>query len=334
VRRLVVAPNWLGDCVMSLPVLRALRRNDPGGTLAVLARPSGAPVFRAEASADTVWVRRKGLSGLFADGARARQARFDEVWVLPHSFRSALLAFLTGARRRLGYATDGRRLLLTHAPARPEPVDHQLHDEDALLASGGVEPDSGPPRIAAPPETVRRAEKYLDLNRLAEGPRPILVAPGAAFGPTKLWPAERFALLADALMDEGHRAAIVIGPDEVELGRLVARRARHRIPVLGADLDTGDLLGVLSLSRMLIGNDSGPAHLAAATGVPVLVFFGPTDPARTRPTGGPASVLDRYVFCSPCYLKICPYRHECMEEISIGVAAAAARRLLEATAGS
>ncbi len=331
VKRLVIAPNWLGDCVMALPVLRALRRNDPAGSLTVLARPSAAPVLRLEGSADAVWESRgRGPGGLLADSGRARAARFEEVWVLPHSFRSALLAWLTRAPRRFGYAADGRKGLLTAAPERPAPLAHQLRDYDRLLAAAGVEPDPAPPRIVLPEEAVRRAENYLDLQRLADGPRPVYLAPGAAFGPTKQWPAERFALLADALMDEGHRAAIVVGPDEVELGRLVARRARHRIPVLGADLDTGELAAVLALGRLLVGNDSGPAHLAAAGGVPALVFFGPTDPGRTTPAGSPVAVLDRYVWCSPCFRKTCPYRHECLEEITVEMAAAAARRLLSA----
>lgn len=331
-KRLVIAPNWVGDCVLSLPAMRALKRNDRTGFLAVLARPSGAPIYRMEGSADAVWESRgRGAGGLLADAARARVAGFDEVWVLPHSFRSALLAFLTRIPRRLGYATERRRKLLTHSPARPAPLDHQLRHDDVLLSAGGVEPDLGPPRLNPSPEAIARADKYLDSVRLTEGPAPLFFAPGAAFGPTKLWPAERFALMADALMDEGHRAAIVVGPDEIELGRLVARRARHRIPVVGADLDTGELSALLSRGRLLVGNDSAPAHLAAAVATPALVFFGPTDPQLTRPSGAPTAVLDRYVFCSPCFLKVCPYRHECLEEITVEMALAAARELLART---
>ena len=328
-KRLVIAPNWLGDCVMALPVLRALKRQDPSGFLAVLAGASAAPVLRMEGTADAVWESRgRGPAGLLADSRRARAERVEEVWVLPHSFRSALLAWLTRAPRRLGFAADGRTLLLTVAPQRPAPLAHQLRDYDRLLAAAGVEPDPAPPRLSPPAAVMERAMKYLDLQRLAEGPRPLYLVPGAAFGPSKRWPAERFALLADALMDEGHRAAIVVGPEEIELGRLVARRARHRIPVLGSDLGTAELAAVLSFGRLLIGNDSGPAHLAAACGVPALVFFGPTDPGRTTPTGAPVTVLDRYVFCSPCYRRTCPYHHECLEEITVDMAAAAARRLL------
>jgi heptosyltransferase-2 len=324
VKRLVLAPTWLGDCVMALPTLRALRGSDPKGFLAVAAGRSGAPVFRLEGSASTVWESRgKSPAGLFADAARARPERFDEVWVLPNSFRSALLAFLCGSPRRLGYATDFRRSLLTLSPEAPLPMSHQLRYYDSLLEAGGVVPDVGPPRIAVPVGEAERARELLVGDR-----RFVFLAPGAAFGPTKLWPADRYALLGDALMDEGHGAAIIVGPDELELGRLVARRARHRIPVLGPELDTGRLAALLSLGSLLAGSDSGTAHLAAAVGTPVVAFFGPTDPERTRPAGARVEVLDRYVFCSPCYRRVCPYQHECMEEITVEMALGAARKLL------
>jgi len=318
-KRLVIGPNWLGDAVMALPFLRALRAHDPQGTLVVLARRSTAPVFAMSGLADEVWTTTgRDAVGFAQDVLRGRRARADEIWVLPHSFRSALLAFGMGGNRRLGYATDGRAILLTDAVPPPDPTGHQLRDEDRLLAAGGAAADEGPPRLAVPRALSDEADREIASWQL--GPRPVFLAPGAAFGPTKLWPAERFALLADALLDRGEKAALVIGPDEVELGRLIARRARHRIPILGAELDTGKLAALLSRAKLLIGNDSGPAHLAAAVGTPVVVFFGPTDPGRTAPRGAPAVVLDRYVFCSPCYLKTCPYQHECLEEITVEMA--------------
>lgn len=328
-KRLVVAPNWIGDCVMAIPVVRALRRSDPGGDLLVLARASSAPIWRMSGLADVlVAARGRGFGALLRDSARARRARCDEIWVLPNSFRSALLARLAGAPERFGYATDRRAALLTHAPQKPGETRHQLRDYDRLLAEGGVPPDTDPPRLTVSPEASRKAARELESYRIEEGERPIFLSPGAAFGDTKRWPAERFALLADALMDGGVKVALTVGPDEVELGRLIARRARHRIPVMGADLDTAELAALLAAGRLHVGNDSGPAHLAAAVGTPSVVFFGPTDPGRTAPAGAPVEVLDRYVFCSPCYLKVCPYRHECMEEITVEAALTAVKRLL------
>ena len=326
-KRLVIAPNWLGDGVMAIPFLRALKRSDPGGTLAVLARPSNAPVFPLSGAVDEVWKSRgRDLAGFWNDSRRGRRARFDEIWVLPHSLRSALLARAMGGRRRFGYATDGRRRLLTDAIAPGPATTHQLRDEDRLLAASGIAPDEDPPRLTIPAQMSAAAQRELASWQLE--PRPIFLAPGAAFGPTKLWPAERFALLADALLDRGEKVALVIGPDEIELGRLIARRARHRVPLIGAELDTGELAARLARGKLLVGNDSGPAHLAAAAGTPAVVFFGPTDPGRTEPRGAPVFVLDRYVFCSPCYLKKCPYQHECMEEITVELALEACLRMI------
>jgi heptosyltransferase-2 len=328
-RRLVLAPSWLGDCVMAIPALRALRRADPSGVLVVLAPPGAAPLLRMEGSATDVRVRRgRTAAASVSDGLSLRRWKLDEAWVLPNSFRSAAVAWLSGARRRFGYAGDGRRALLTEAPGRPPATSHQLRDYDRLLEAGGVAPDTDPPRIAPPEEARAAARRLLEAHRVAPESRPIFLAPGAAFGPTKRWSAERFAFLADALMDEGRSCVIAVGPSDLELGRLVARRARHRIPVLGSDLDAGQLAALFRLGGLLVGNDSGPAHVAAAVGTPTLIFFGPTDPGRTRPEGAPSVVLDRYVFCSPCFRKRCPYGHECMEEIDVDKAARAAREIL------
>ena len=326
-RRLVVAPNWVGDCVMAIPFLRALQRSDPAGALTVFARASAAPVWKMTGLAD-VLVASRGGGAFFRDVRRARRLRCEEIWVLPNSFRSALFAFLAGAPKRFGYATDRRRLLLTNSPPKPPETGHQVRDYDRLLAEEGIAPDLDPPRLEVSPEAARLAADSLESYRLTENARPIFLSPGAAFGDTKRWPAERFALLADALMDEGIKVALTVGPDEIEMGRLIARRARHRIPVMGSDLDTAQLASLLAAGRLLVGNDSGPAHLAAAVGTPAVVFFGPTDPGRTAPEGARLRVLDRYVFCSPCYLKVCPYRHECMEEITVEAALAAVQQLL------
>ena len=327
-KRLVIAPNWIGDCVMAIPFLRALRKDDPDGGLTVLSRRSSAPIFRMTGLVD-VFEARRGGGGAFADAWNCRGGGFGEVWVLPNSFRSGLLTFLTGVPKRLGYASDHRRFLLTQSPPKPLATDHQLRDYDRLLEAAGVVPDPDPPRLVPSSEARRKAAVYLDSFRIPDDPGPIYLAPGAAFGETKRWPSERFALLADALMDQRRSVGIVVGPDEVELGRLIARRARHRVPVLGPDLDTGELAALLSFGSLFVGNDSGPAHLAAAVGVPAVVFFGPTDPGRTVPRGSPVLVLDRYVFCSPCFLKACPYGHECMEEITVAQALGAVHRLSE-----
>ncbi|HTY42990.1 MAG TPA: lipopolysaccharide heptosyltransferase II [Thermoanaerobaculia bacterium] len=321
-RRLVIAPNWIGDAVMSLPFLRALRRADPSGRLAVLARRGPGAIYRAEGSADEVLPR----SSFARDAFAARRGRFDEAWLLPNSYRAALLARASGARRRLGYATEKRGWLLTDALPAPPGTIHQLRDYDALLAAGGVAPDLEPPRLPLPDAARARVRAVLEAAGLRERAFAAL-CPGSAFARTKRWPAERFAALADALSETKLPAAILVGPGEEKLGAGVAAAARSRPPVLGVDLDPVELAAALALARVAVTNDSGPMHLSGAVGTPVVAFFGPTDPGRTGPSGSPSRVLDRYVFCSPCFKTECPYRHECLTEISVEDAVRAVEEL-------
>jgi heptosyltransferase-2 len=319
--RLVIAPNWIGDCVMAFPFLRAIRRAHPGDSLAVLAHPAPACLFRAEGSADEVLVR----SGFAAEILRLRAGRFDEAWLLPNSFRAGLLAFLGGVPERLGYTTDHRRALLTVDLRPPRRIDHQLRDYDALLRSRGVAPDLEPPRLSIPPEALQKADRA--LTWVAEGQPLALLAPGAAFSWTKRWPPESFGGLGGLLRDRGWAVGIAIGPGEADLARRICDSAKAPLPILGADLDPVELAATFTRARVVVANDSGPMHLAAAVGTPVVAFFGPTDPGRTGPTGSPSRVLDRYVFCSPCFLKECPYGHECMKEITAEMALAAVEEL-------
>jgi len=321
--RVVIAPNWLGDSVMAIPFVRALRRQFPNDPLAALAKPGPASIYRAESSADRVLNR----SNFVADVIALRTGEFDEAWLLPHSFRAALLCYLAGIPERIGFESDRRGLLLTVSLARPPATDHQLHDYDSLLRARGIEPDMQPPRLPLPQEAALRAQDILDTRGL-DGSRLALLAPAAAFAWTKRWPAERFGELARGLHDRGFSTAFVVGSNEEEIGARAAQASQVSAPVLGASLDPVELAALIARARVLIGNDSGPMHLAGAVGTPVVALFGPTDPGRTAPSGSPTRILDRYVFCSPCYLKVCPYGHECMKEITVDDALTAVEELV------
>lgn len=321
--RLVIAPNWIGDAVMSLPVLRALKRNAPGRRLAIVARSGPAAIYRAEGSADEVRV----APGLLAGIRAAARGGFGEAWLLPNSFRAALVPFLAGIPERIGYATDGRARLLNRALPPPPRTGHQLRDYDPLLASRGVEPDLVLPRLPVPPETADIAAFAVARAGLPPNRPLVLLAPGAAFGWTKRWPAERFGRLGRLVLERGLLCALVIGPGEEPLAEEARVAAGGYLPALGADLDPMGVAALAARARVVVCNDSGPMHLAVAVGTPVVAIFGPTDPGRTGPSGVRCEVLDRYVFCSPCYLKVCPYQHECMREIEVEDVLAAVLRL-------
>ncbi|MEO8430333.1 MAG: lipopolysaccharide heptosyltransferase II [Acidobacteriota bacterium] len=330
-RTLVVAPNWLGDAVMAIPFFRALCAARPPRSVAALAPRGPAALLRAVPGVEVI---PRGGS-LAADALALRRRGFDEAWLLPNSFRAAAVAWLSGAQRRIGYATDRRSALLTDAVPRPLPTGHQLRDYDRLLLSRGVEPDRDPPRLPVPEAAQARADAALAVAGLAAGPtsRLVLLAPGAAFAWTKRWPPQRWGALAARLAKSGVSPALVIGPGEEPLAaEAVAASGLSALPVLGADLDPLELAGLLARARVVAANDSGPMHLAAAAGTPVVAIFGPTDPGRTAPSGAPFRALDRYVFCSPCFLKDCPYRHECMTGIHPETVAAAIEELFSASA--
>jgi heptosyltransferase-2 len=309
---------------MAIPFLRALKRAHPADSLGVLAPRGPAAVFTAQGSADAILTR----SSLPADVAAIRRGRFDEAWLLPNSFRAGLLSFLGGVPERIGYATDRRSPLLTTALPPPARTGHQLRDYDALLRARGIEPDCDPPRLPISQAAARRAAEALDAAGLDTEAPLALLAPGAAFSWTKRWPPERFGRLAALLRSRHWACAIVVGPGEEGLAREVCAAVGAPAPVLGLDLGPIDLAALLARARVVIANDSGPMHLAAAVGTPVVAFFGPTDPGRTAPAGAPSRILDRYVFCSPCFLKDCPYGHECMEEISAEMALEAVLELV------
>jgi len=315
---------------MAIPVLRALSAGAAPGDEIVLLAKRGPGAVLASASGAAVIPRR----GVLADAVALRRGRFDEAWLLPNSFRAAIAPFLAGLPERIGYATDGRARLLTRAVAAPPRTSHQLRDYDALLTAGGIAPDLDAPWLVPPRKARERADAALSTAGLVfeglgfEPPPIVLLAPGAAFSWTKRWPPQSWGELASALEDRGASVALAIGPGEEPLASLVLAAASRRFPVLGADLDPIELAALFSRARVVVANDSGPMHLAAAVGTPVVAFFGPTDPGRTGPTGSTARVLDLYVFCSPCYRKECPYAHECMTGISVERALAEVEELL------
>ena len=268
----------------------------------------------------------------FGSGLRAiRSGDFDEAWLLPNSFRAALLAFLAGTPHRIGYATDRRGWLLTEALPAPPRTRHQLRDYDALLEARHIPPDLDPPRLPLPDANLRRAEEALERAGLADAADLVLLCPGSAVESTKRWPVDRYARLAEAISARGISVAFAVGPRDRVLSNELAEKTRAPIPVVGLDLDPVELAAVFARARVVVANDSGPMHLAAAVGTGVVALFGPTDPGRTGPSGSPSRILDRYVFCSPCYRDRCPYGHECMREIEVDDVLGAIEQLIGVT---
>lgn len=314
-RRLVIlAPNWLGDAVMALPLIRDLRRAWPDTHIAAAARKGVAPLFSMVPAVNEI-VTFDGTN----DTAVLAAGRFDAALLLPNSFASAWLAKRAHIPERWGFARDLRGPLLTVPIARPRLYGHQVEYYQALGTALGV--PAGPPLagVRVPPAAPGAASALLRESGVADGTPFVVFAPGAAYGRAKQWLPVRFAELA-ALLAADNIATVLIGA----AGDMPACEevARHGPAVnLAGRTNLSALAGLLSLSRAVIANDSGAMHLAAAVGVPVTAIFGPTNDQKTAPlrasVEAPAPVIvSTDVWCRPCMLRECPIDHRCMTRIS------------------
>ena len=323
-RLLLRAPNWVGDVVLALPALRDLRRAFPAARLTVLARPWVAELYRAVPQVDAVEESR----GHAADVASVR-GRFDAAVLLPNSFGSALVAWRAGVPERWGYATDGRGPLLTRNCGVPASVRgrSQVYYYRAMLEGLGLA-TQGPPDASLDCPEAWSAEGA----RLLGGDGPwIGVNPGAFYGSAKRWRPERFAAAAELVARRlGASVAIVGGPAERPLGEAIAAQLRAPVRLLSGETTLAGLVGVLKCLRLLLTNDSGPMHLAAALGTPLVAVFGSTDWTETAPVAGRAVIVREDVHCSPCLLRDCPIDHRCMTRVGVDRVVEAALSLLPA----
>lgn len=319
-RILALVPNWLGDAAMATPALRALRRRYPNGHLTVAGRPAAVGLLRGLPWIDAYEPLPPKADALTLTriGRRLAPAARDLAVVLPHSFRAALTAFLTGSRRRLGYARGGRSWLLTDAiephreNGRVTPV-YMAHEYLALIEHLGCERDGDGLELAADPAVVETIRGRLPSGRPLVG-----IAPGGAFGPSKRWMPERFAAVADKLADSGAACVLITGPGEEAIRDTVQRLARAPLHVCDAgapDLET--LKATIAQIDLLVGNDSGPRHVAVAFGVPVVCIMGPTSPRYSEGPYERGCVLRVDVDCGPCQQPTCRTDHRCMTRIGV-----------------
>jgi heptosyltransferase-2 len=329
-RLLIRAPNWMGDVVLSLGAVRDLRRNFPDARIEVLARPGVADLYRAVGEVDAV-----GVTGTFRDDVRTiRAGACDAVALLTNSFGTALQAVLARVPERWGYATDGRAALLTRRARVPAEVRGQseVYYYRAMLAGVGLEVTASPDvTLRCPEEWSARGAALLGDGGPGQASGPwVGFSPGASFGSAKRWMPERYTAVGDHLARQGARIAILGGPGERPLADAVAAGMRSPARNLCGETTTADMAGVLKNLDLLVTGDSGPMHVAAALGVPVVAVFGPTDWRETAPRGDRHRLVREPVHCSPCKLRECPIDHRCMTRISADRVLGEARALLAA----
>jgi heptosyltransferase II len=317
VARLVVrAPNWLGDAVMAIPAMAAVRRAFEGRAIVLAAVPSIAPLFEeiTPAAPDEVLAidRRR-------EPAQLRGTKADAVLLLPNSFGSAWIARRSGIAERWGYRASGRGALLTRTVRRPRGHVHHVQYYLDLVRGLGIDATDDRPRIQPHPATLAKADAILVAAGTAPGTPMVGFAPGAAYGNAKRWPPERVAEVIAGLARQGVGALLVGADADRATGRAIESSLPAGTPLVNLIGRTPlrQLVGVIARCRAFVSNDSGAMHVAAALGVPLTAIFGPTDERATRPAAENADLLVRDVFCRPCMLRECPIDHRCMKRIDV-----------------
>lgn len=335
---LVFCPNWVGDVVMATPVFKCLRQNYPDARIIGLIRGYARGVVE-----DAPWfdqlieMNDKTWRGFVRLVFQIRRLKGQIAVVLPHTFRSALLARLGGARRIYGYRRNGRSTLITDGPRplrdggriRPVPmVDYYLEICRRLQLT--IDRDTKPRLFIA--RSLQKKGNQL-LERYGIGPDDMVIGlnPGAQYGASKCWPPEHFARLAELLEQRWNcRLLLFIGPGEESIGDEIVQLSRAAIINTGPDqVDLALLKPLIQRCRLLVTNDTGPRHYAVAFDIPVVVIMGPTDPRYTHANLEKTRVLRQELDCSPCHLKECPLEHSCMRDITPQDVLQAAEQLVQ-----
>lgn len=317
-RSLVIAPQWIGDAVMSEPLLARLAAR--GEVIAAAALPWVAPVYRAMPQVAEV------IELPFAHGrvdlsarlriARELRGRFDAAYVLPNSFKSALLPFLARIRLRVGYLGESRygvlNRRLANVPGRPPMVAFY-----SALAGEQVQADEQP-RLVLDAARIAAA-----TERAGVAPGGYWVfAPGAEYGPAKRWPAAHYAALARGLHAQSSLPVLLLGSaKEAALCQDVVRQAVGACEVLAGQTSLADAMALIAAARGVVSNDSGLMHVAAGFGVPQVALFGSTSPEHTPPLNPNARIIwlkdELQLDCAPCFERVCRFGHtRCLTEIA------------------
>lgn len=326
---LIRGVNWIGDAVMTIPAIRALRRAYPESKISLLVKPSVSPIFERDPNINEIIAYEERFSGIFGKlrlAIKLRRGRFSNAILLQNAFDAALIAFLAGIPERIGYNRDKRGFLLTK-PIHFNSDDRKMHHIDYylnLIKALGIEIEYTNPWIY-----LSIDERLSAREKLSALKKPILgINPGATYGSSKRWLSDRFAQIAAWFIEETNGSIVIFGgsnevfiADEIEY--LIKRHItgnRRETDFSNADISlTGhplllniagktslrELISLISECDVFVSNDSGPMHIAYAVGTPVVAIFGSTDPDLTGPVGDSNIVLKTNISCSPCFERTC-----------------------------
>lgn len=332
---MIRATNWVGDAILALPAIRAVRQKFPDARISIVARPYVAEIYRDQSLCDELIPydpkgAHRGWSGRANLISELRARKFDVALLLQNAFDAAWLAWRAQIPERIGYARDGRRFLLTKPIAVPKPSEIPSHEKfyylELLRRAGWTSELQNDDHIILHVPESSRAKAAETLRAAGARPHVLRVAlgAGASYGSAKCWPPDRFAEWANRLQAETDGDVILFGTvaEAPVSNAIIAGMKRKPIDLTGKTA-IGDLPALLSQCQLFLGNDSGAMHVAAAVGLPVIAIFGPTDPFGTAPVTPLFTIVQEKPYCSPCFLRRCPTDHRCMKSITPEMVAAA-----------
>ncbi len=337
---LIFAPNWIGDAVMATPLFRSIKKQLPQIFLTVIARTSICDLLQGLKYIDElIPLPEKSILQMYTC-FQLRKRNYSTAIILPHSFRSALLSFLTRAKIRIGYDCNSRQLLLTHRIPFPQDekgnrkIQYMTYEYLKLGEMLNFHPDNEGLELAVSQQEEDTWKQELTDKRV-KGPL-IGIAPGASFGPSKRWDIERFVKVAIQLEKEYNAVPILLtGPDEKDLQEHFLKKCPlNVINPFSRTHTLSRLKAVIKNLDLLICNDSGPRHIAVAFGVPVVCIMGPTKPEYTNSPWERGAVVRVPVECGPCQLAECPTDHRCMKLITPQLVIEQAEKIIQSNISS
>ena len=320
-RALVVAPAWIGDAILSQPLLARLQQQQPDLRIDILAASWVAPVYTRMPGVDAI------LPNPFAHGELACLKRwrlgrslarhhYSKAFLLPNSFKSALLPFFAGIPQRIGFTGEARYGLVNcrhqlDTTALPLMVDRfaQLAEPPGVLPTRPIPF----PQLDSSPEQQADTLKTLGLENARQ---PVVFCPGAEYGSAKRWPARHFASLAQSLADRGHAIWLLGSGKDIAVAESIQNLAPGTCRNLCGSTRLEQAIDLIASAQLTLCNDSGLMHVAAALGKPLIALFGSSSPQFTPPLSRHAEVLSLSLHCSPCFKRECPFGHlDCLEHL-------------------
>jgi heptosyltransferase II len=322
---LVRMPNWVGDLVMAIPVLIDMRKAFPKARITALCKAPLSDLLKEESAIDELFSFKKPENQfLYREDLRniigkIEAGQYDTGVLLTNSLSSAWWFYLGNVKRRIGYSGHFRRWLLTDVVNPAAGKEHQVLKYKRLLSPLGIPPSQTAPRILLTDEEIAASKIHLLRRGYKEGTKIIGINPGAAFGSAKCWPPENFRNLTERLLKESDASIVFFGDSPAyQLVKDICSGLPDRVINLAGVTTLRELACTIRDVDVLVTNDSGPMHIGAALGIPLVALFGSTDEEATGPYGQEESVINKKASCSPCFKRTCPIDFRCMREISVG----------------